>query len=434
MITSKPGLVGILLLILFTGCQTQNSTYQELAIPELSNGITGEPNLTQNPDGSRLYLSWVEETSDTTAQLWYATLDQSGLHEGRWSRPTLLLQGTHWFVNWADFPSLLVDQQGVRMMHWLQKIPGGTYAYHVNLKRRLSDNSWSDPITPHKDGSPTEHGFVSLSQLPTENSLAIWLDGRAMADEDPPHAMTLRSTEITPTGAIQHSHLIDNWVCDCCQTDATSFDGTVLTAYRNRTPNEIRDIALAAYHPQTHQWDTLGVIWPDQWEIGGCPVNGPALASDQSTAGLAWFTQARDTAKVQLGVLNKQLKPATEFSEPIRIDEGNPLGRIDVVTTHGGYLVTWVEQLEEQTAQIMGRFVSVQGNAEPAVALAAIDPSRRSGFPRVAILGNDLVISLTKVQDEKSSTKIESLSIPLTELINPKTVTEKTLANTTPSH
>ena len=82
----------------------------------------------------------------------------------------------------------------------------------------------------------------------------IWLDGRetqethetqkSQASHDHGGSMTLRTAEVDSAGNISQSALLDQRVCDCCQTAAVSTSGATVIAYRNRTEDEIRDIAI----------------------------------------------------------------------------------------------------------------------------------------------------------------------------------------------
>ncbi|MGH7445651.1 MAG: exo-alpha-sialidase, partial [Longimicrobiales bacterium] len=89
---------------------------------------SGEPNLSTAPDGSVL-LSWVE-AADGGQALRFAVLGDSG-----WNEPRTIARGTDWFVNWADFPSLIQLHDGTLAAHWLQRSGDGTYAYGVRIAR-----------------------------------------------------------------------------------------------------------------------------------------------------------------------------------------------------------------------------------------------------------------------------------------------------------
>ncbi|MBI3982455.1 MAG: exo-alpha-sialidase, partial [Gemmatimonadetes bacterium] len=134
---------------------------------------SGEPNLDATPDG-RVVMSWFEKTGDKRHALRVAMRS-----DGAWSEPRTIVEGGDFFVNWADFPSILELPDGSWVAHWLQKTAASTYAYHVQIAISQDKGAtWSKPVTPHRDLSPTEHGFVSM--VPWRDGVGlIWLDGRA---------------------------------------------------------------------------------------------------------------------------------------------------------------------------------------------------------------------------------------------------------------
>ena len=58
---------------------------------------------------------------------------------------------------------------------------GGDTAYSYDVRvawSRDAGETWSDPITPHDDGTLTEHGFVSMVPERGDQVSLVWLDGR----------------------------------------------------------------------------------------------------------------------------------------------------------------------------------------------------------------------------------------------------------------
>ena len=59
--------------------------------------------------------------------------------------------------------------------------------------------------------------------------------------------MALMYTTILPNGTLGAEVQIDKRVCECCQTSATATPDGLLVVYRDRSQDEIRDIALVRY-------------------------------------------------------------------------------------------------------------------------------------------------------------------------------------------
>ncbi len=164
-----------------------------LAVPAAAG--SGQPFLEATPRG--VWMSWTEPADEGHRVA--ASFHPVGT--GAWSRPATVAKGDGFFVNWADFPSIRVV--GDRLFaHWLWRGGQGTYDYGVRVAWSDDDGAtWSQPVTSHEDGTPTEHGFASF--FATDRDVwAVWLDGRAMVD--PGGTMSLRArmlaTDATSAG------------------------------------------------------------------------------------------------------------------------------------------------------------------------------------------------------------------------------------------
>ena len=347
---------------------------------------SAEPNLALG--GDRVYMSWLEPV-DSGHALRFATLEGT-----RWSEPRTIRAGRDFFVNWADFPSIQPLGDGRLAAHWLQRNGNGTYAYGVRVA--LSDDDgqrWSAPLTPHTDDSPTEHGFVTL--WPEEGTLnAVWLDGRkfSKSGHDASNEMMLVSTTVDAQGARAAEVRLDERTCDCCQTDAAvTAEGPIVT-YRDRSPDEIRDIYVT--RRIGGKWTTGAPVHADNWKVDFCPVNGPAIAADERRVALAWFTAANDSARVKVAFSDDA---GARFGAPVRVDEGNPAGRVDVaLLPDGNALVTWIERIGGDTAAVRVRRVSRDGTLGETRTVARSSAARASGFPRMVISGPDVVFAWTE--------------------------------------
>jgi len=152
-------------------------------LPSPAGQGSGQPNLAVAPDG-RIYLSWIERLGEGRFSLRFATKEGD-----RWSAPRVIAEGSNWFVNWADFPSMIALPGGSLAAHWLVKSGPGTFDYDVTIARSFDGGkTWGKPFVPHRDGVRAEHGFVSMFAAKDGNLAAVWLDGREMKPGAGAHA------------------------------------------------------------------------------------------------------------------------------------------------------------------------------------------------------------------------------------------------------
>ncbi len=349
-------------------------SFQEIASPAAPG--SGLPNFFVTPGGTVL-LSWVEMGTEQKAALRFAQIDGDA-----WAAPQTIAEGDDWFVNWADFPSIVALSDSALAAHLLVKSGPDTYAYDVQITQSQDGGrTWSPGVKPHRDGTLSEHGFVSMLPWHEGRLLAAWLDGRNTGGGHDGHgggAMTLRAATLGPDGTLADEVELDGRVCDCCQTSAARTTHGAVVAYRDRSDQEIRDIAVVRL--DENGWSAPHRVHEDGWEIAGCPVNGPAVAADGARVAVAWFTAAGDTPRVRMALSEDE---GRTFGPAITIDDGDPIGRVDVaVLPDGGALVSWVEKTPGGAA-IRVRRIHADGTREASATVAPTSPKRASGFPQL---------------------------------------------------
>jgi len=391
----------IILLLLLSCERVTVETITDIPIP--TSAQSSEPNLHKSKDGT-IYLSWIESEKGGKSALKFSTLTK----DMTWSEPNLIARGSDWFVNWADFPAMTSFGKQNLASHYLEKSANGTYTYDVKLT--LSNNNgstWKQPFIPHTDGTNSEHGFVSKLALDDNTLLAIWLDGRkyAYAEENDSivKEMTLRGATFNANGDMLKEYLIDERVCDCCQTDAIMTDKGPLVIYRNRSNDEVRDIYYSRLID--NKWTVPKPIHNDNWNIAGCPVNGPAITSKENVVAVAWFTLIEEVPHVKLVFSSNN---GEDFETPIDLSSGSNVGRVDVeLLEDQSALVTWVNTIEENTVIQMQR-IDKNGSKSEILNLAKTTEDRSSGFPRMVVKDNIAYLTYTLSGKELS---IKSLAV-----------------------
>jgi hypothetical protein len=361
---------------------------REVATPAAPGSMA--PNLRASEDG-RVTLSWVEPGSAKRFALRFASLEGD-----RWSAARDVATGDDWFVNWADFPSVVPLGGGQLAAHWLVKNGEGTFAYSVNTARSADGGrTWSRPLVPHRDASENEHGFVSLVPWEGGRVAAVWLDGRNFSGGhghgSPSEEMTLRFAAVGADGSLTGEAELDGRVCECCQTSAARTSEGLVVVYRDRSSDEVRDIGVVRL--VGGRWTEPAFVHKDGWKIEGCPVNGPSIAADGRRVAVAWYTAAGDAPRVRLAF---STDAGAKFGAPVQVDDGKPMGRVDVALfPDGSALATWLERTAEG-GEVRARRVYSDGRRGQAVTITKTSVERASGFPHLVRTGDRIVFAWTE--------------------------------------
>lgn len=339
------------------------------------------PALAPTPDGG-LLLTWFEPRPDGRHALRIAER-----RDGRWGPAATVMTSDRFFINWADFPSPVATSDGEWLVHWLEKTEAKPYAYHVRLSSsRDGGRSWSAPLTVHQDRSATEHGFVAMVPARDGSVSVAWLDGAQMKDSA--GAMSLRAATWRPGGTVAGEVVLDPRTCECCQVSMARTASGLVAAYRDRSADEVRDIAVV--RELGGRWSEPAIVHPDGWVWRACPVNGPAIDAAGQAVAVAWYTAAGGVAQVKAAF---SLNGGVTFGPPVQIDQGNPLGRVQVrFGDDGDAVVVWLEARDDH-GEWMARRVTRQGVARRPVRLAVTARTRDAGFSRMVAVGPEFFVS-----------------------------------------
>lgn len=354
-------------------------------------------------DGEGVLATWLEPDTEGTGA---HRLMWSEWKHGAWSPPQVITSGAAILANWADVPSIARGHDGSLVAHWAEKREGGKYAYDAIVARSTDGTLWKRLGRLHDDTSASEHGFVSF--VPDGDRMrAVWLDGRDVANGGPTTLRTALVGESVGSGAI-----VDDRVCDCCATAATATEDGPVVVYRDRSADDIRDIAVARLTSAT--WSST-IIGADNWKIEGCPVNGPAVAAAGRHTAVAWYTFANNVHRVRAALSDDATRT---FHPPIDVDVGEGqrtlLGRVGIaLDADGSAIVSWLAATHGK-ASLLVRRLAVDGTLHPQVQVAETTIDRASGVPRIARDGSAVVVMWTDTTSGKHlrAVRLESGEIP----------------------
>ena len=392
------------LIIVFASCADKTAETKTIGeVVTLSSPVadsSAEPYLFTDAKGV-VHLSWVQKKGKESS------LHFSALVNDQWTEPVTISSGNNWFVNWADYPVLSSDAAGNMLAHFLEKSDTAKFTYDIKLVASAdAGKTWGTPTTLHDDGKKAEHGFVSITPY-KDQFIAAWLDGRktAMEGDHSSHEghhgeMTLRGALLDKKGTKTKEWELDGRICDCCQTTIAITDNGPVIVYRDRSDEEIRDMSIVRF--VNGEWTQPKTIFPDEWKIAGCPVNGPRADAVGNNLAIAWFSMKDNKSQVKVIFSNDG---GSTFQKTVQIDEGKPIGRVDLVMLDKeNAMVSWMEG-----STIKAIKVNADGSKGQPFIIAESSDSRSSGFPQMTKAGDKLFFAWA---DNKAKTiKLASLTL-----------------------
>ncbi|HLG58272.1 MAG TPA: sialidase family protein [Vicinamibacterales bacterium] len=354
---------------------------------------TSQPQLTVSNRG--VLLSWLEQ-GETDFTLKFA--ERSGT---AWSAAQKVASGNDWFISSADVPSVIRMRDGTLVANWYPAVDFRVEAYDIRLTYSKDEGkAWARPIVPHHDKTRTQHGFVSMFEMPSGGLGLVWLDGRNQGKEPEDAEMALYFASFDTAWKQTAETSANTRVCECCTTSAVVTPDGVVAAFRDRSPKEVRDIHVSRLENGT--WSDAQIVHADNWAIDACPVNGPALSARGRQLAAAWFTGKDDKGQAFAAF---SPDAGRTWGAPIRLDDQSSLGHVDIeLLDDGSAVATWVE-FADGRSQFKTRRVESSGTRSGATNIAP-GPGRISGYPRVARSGDELIFAWTEGAEEEGAQKV----------------------------
>jgi hypothetical protein len=366
------------------------------------------PDLTVAPDG-RVLLSWLNRPQGRRSALQFASYTD----EGGWqSQPRTIAVGNSLVANWADVPHLRATADGALWAQWLQANAQAPSAYDIVLARsRDGGMRWEQMVQVNADGQGSYSGFAALWPEGSNRLGIAWLDGRAKQGGHDGHEghddgapMQLRASRFDGDMQRGEELVLDAMTCDCCQTDVAMTARGALLVYRDREagPPEVRDIK--AIRRVGEGWGKPVSVHADGWEMGGCPVNGPAVAASGDQAVVGWFTAAGGAPAVMLA---RSGDAGGSFAPPVVVDrDAAVLGQVDVALDGVQAWVAWLREDASGQTLMLARYPPDLSKPLQTIEVARLaGRGRATGAPRLAVGPRGLWVVWTDVADGVSQLK-----------------------------
>jgi len=367
----------VLSLTLTVSAIGQTSAPEALSNPAAPGSL--QPNWSAAPDGSAVF-SWIEPASGGGYSLRYAVR-----RAGAWSEAHTVAANRKFFRHPAEVPEVMAIGDHQWLAHWIEMPKETSEAEFVYVSSSTDGMKWTAPAMAHHDRSEVEHGLASMVASGNGEASLIWLE--MLKGEDGPAA--LKRTVVNAAGQIVKEERLQDDVCSCCPTAIARTSKGLVIAYRARTPQDIRDIAVIRL--ENGQWSKPKVVHADNWNINACPTNAAAIAAHDNQLAIAWWTGAGDTPHAEVVF---SADGGATFGKAVTVSTGHAFGYTSVALTEdGSAIVSWLQRSgADGPTQVLARQVSAAGVPQPVVEVAKGGQSAL-GYPRLIHSGGETLIA-----------------------------------------
>jgi hypothetical protein len=156
----------------------------------------------------------------------------------------------------------------------------------------------------------------------------------------------------------------------------------MVLAYRDRSEDEIRDIATVAFDGK--QWSKPRPVHADGWHMEGCPVNGPSIAANGDSVVVGWFTGANDEPRVQLA---RSEDGGAHFGAPLVLERGKQVdGRVAVALDGNNAWALWLREEFGGSSLWLARLAPDLSKERERVKVATLKTrGGAGGYPKIAL-------------------------------------------------
>jgi hypothetical protein len=351
-------------LLLCTAVVRPRAAAPEIAVAGRTNA---NPSLAAN--GRFVALAWGAAAKDGVTDIYVAVSRDAG---STFSAPIPASTATSRANLSGEQPPrvALVPRQGAEpgiVVVWTTK--GNTGTRLVSAESRDGGKTFASPALVPGTDAAGNRGWESVAIERDGRVAALWLDHRetasggmsgahaghaahqAGAHQAEPKADGVARAQLSKLffgrlGETAAPTAITGGVCYCCKTAlVTGADGALYAAWRHVYPGNRRDIAFTVSRDAGRSFSAPVRISEDQWQLDGCPENGPAMAVDASNrVHVVWPTLVQESGRETLALFYAMSRDGRTFTPRVRIPSAGAAYHPQLTLSRTGTLVVAWEQ------------------------------------------------------------------------------------------
>ena len=366
----------------------------DLAVPDRANAYASIA-----ASGRLTVIAWGATTKDGATDVYNAVSEDGGRSFGRPSRVNTVADRANLSGEQPPRIALLRRANAVATIVVVWTTKTATSTRLLSARSEDGGKSFQRAVPVPGTDAPGNRGWESVVADRDGSILAAWLDHRDTAPKagappmDHSQQQHVTSGENKADGVARaqlsqlffanlahadSAHSVARGVCYCCKTALTTDgSGTLYAAWRHVYEGNVRDIAFSKSADGGRSFTAPVRISHDNWQLDGCPENGPAIAVDSSRRiHVVWPTLvpgATSARPPSLALFYASSTDGVRFHDRQQVPtEGVPRHAQIAVASRSGITVAWDEQ-------------SV-GKRNIAIARATVESNGNATFSRQAIV------------------------------------------------
>lgn len=388
----KPLIYSLVFLVVLQSCnngENSNGTIQApvVRLSDIQNKASCVF-LTTDEEG-RPVASWVETDSQGTKYFYFSYWDavSRAFAPGR-----AIPIEQHASFHEEGMPKIAVRGDGALLATYETSVPSEKSRFGLSDIRYVMSfdrgETWTDPksiqeVIPNS-GS---RSFSNLCRLDDGEIGIAWLD------TDTTGVHRGRPVRFAKTGGgigFEPSVLVDSAACECCRTAIGSDgNGHITIAFRDLHAGPIRDISISSSPDGGQTFAAATAFSGDNWQVDGCPHNGPSIVRGGGKTYITWFTGSAKSGVFYAEldgennvVAKRQLNQGGRFAQLCMMPDGVRVAVYDVPYREGDAMQSKIKVCR----------IDEKGFFEREIQL----PDSHASHPVVQPLGNqDVIVAWT---------------------------------------
>jgi hypothetical protein len=238
---------------------------------------------------------------------------------------------------------------------------------------------------PQEAAMATEHRHDAAGAVSTASPM----DGVAMAQ--------LSQLYVSAIDVPQSVRAVTGGVCYCCKTAIATSGQSIYLAWRHVYPGNMRDIAFSASRDGGQTFSAPVRISEDQWQIDGCPDDGPSMGVDASgRIHVVWPTLVQESGRPVKALFHAVSVDGRTFHPRTRIPTQGQANHPQLATTADGRLVVVWDESGSGTRHLAVASATIDRAGSVTFARDETWSSRQATYPYVVRAGARLLMAWTE--------------------------------------